>query len=318
MPELPEVQNTVDGIRAHVLGRTITHVWTDYNSPHYHGKQNIKDPAYFRTFKKRTTGRTIIDVTRRAKQIFITLDDESIIAVHMKMTGHFLYGQWDWNRSKHKWQPPAGFWDKQWDITREEVKKTMPFSDPFNDFIHLMFDLDDGSQLAFSDMRKFATISLLESYDEYLEMARHYGPEPLQPRLSFGGFMERLQTKPNMMVKPALLDQSLVAGFGNIYSDEVLWAAGVHPESIVSHIPEKQWNDIFTHGKRILRSAIKHGGDSMGDYRRIDGTGGTFQGMHQVYQRDGQPCNRCGNIIEKKQIGQRIGRLCSGCQQFFG
>ena len=314
MPELPEVQNTVEGIRAHVLGQTIRSVWTDYGSRAYRGKANIKDPAYFRVFKTQVTDSTVVDVRRRAKQIFIVLDSGCIIAVHMKMTGHFLIGQWDWNQQAKKWQPPAGFWNPHWELTREEVKKTMPLSDPYNDFIHLLFDLDNGQQLALSDMRKFATISLLADEAEMDHIAAQYGPEPLEPRLTFEQFMSHLKNHPKMMVKPALLDQSLIAGFGNIYSDEVLYTARVHPESLVSHIPEEQWRDIFTSGKKILKTAIKYGGDSTGDYRRIDGTGGTYQGMHQVYRRENHACHTCPGIIEKKQIGPRVGRFCSQCQ----
>ena len=317
MPELPEVQNTVDGIREHVLGCRIVHVWTDYNSPAYLGKPNIKDPVYFKFFKKHVLDKKIIDVHRRAKQIFITLEDGCIISVHMKMTGHFLIGKWDWNRKENKWQPPAGYWNKSWDLTKEEVKKTMPLSDPYNDFIHLMFELDSGQHLAFSDMRKFGTVTLLENLDQYNTAVSHYGPEPLQSRLSFEMFISKIKNKPHMMVKPALLDQSLISGFGNIYTDELLFAVGVDGESTVSAIPEEKWREIFTVGKKILRTAIQHGGDSMGDYRKVDGTGGTYQGFHQVYQRNGQPCLTCGATIEKKQIGQRIGRYCPHCQKLY-
>lgn len=317
MPELPEVQNTVEGIREHVIGYTIKDVWTDYGSPAYLGKPNIKDPAYFRFFKKHVVGKTIVSVKRRAKQIFITLNCGHIISVHMKMTGHFLVGQWDWNRREKKWQPPAGFWNQSWDLSRDEVKKTMPLSEPYNDFIHLMLTLNDGRQLAFSDMRKFGTVSLLSNEQEYTEATAHYGPEPLDPKTTFKVFMSKITTRPNMMVKPALLDQSLVAGFGNIYSDEVLFTAGVHPESVVSHIPEDRWRAIYTAGRKLLQKAIKHGGDSTGDYRKVDGRGGTFHGLHQVYGRDGQPCLDCGEIIEKKQIGARIGRFCSHCQTIY-
>lgn len=314
MPELPEVQNTVDGIRERTLGRTILEVWTNYDSPVYYGKKNIKDPRYFTEFRSKVIGQQIVGVERRAKQIFIHLSNETSIAVHMKMTGHFLVGSWDWNALEQKWQPPAGFWNKSWNLSKEEVRKTMPFSDPFNDFIHLMFNLDQDLQLAFSDMRKFGTIVLLENREEYAQTIAHYGPEPLEPDLSFDQFMSKLKTRPHKQVKTALLDQSLIAGFGNIYSDEVLFAARVHPESFVSKIPKQQWYDIYTYGRDILRAAIRHGGDSMGDYRRVDGTGGTYQGLHQVYQRENQACRRCGKMIEKKQIGARIGRYCPGCQ----
>ena len=113
MPELPEVQTTVNGLREHVVGKTITHVWTNYASNFYKGKNNIKDPAYFKFFKKHVEGKKITAAERRAKQIFITLNCGHIIAVHMKMTGHFMYGQWNWHSKEKKWQPQEGFLEQK-------------------------------------------------------------------------------------------------------------------------------------------------------------------------------------------------------------
>lgn len=319
MPELPEVQTTVDGLETYVVGRTITALWTDYDSPHYRGKQNIKDPAYFKQFKKKVTGTSIIAVSRRAKQIFITLSSGDYIAVHMKMTGHFLYGQWQWNNKLKKWQPPEGYWNKTWDQDKESTKQELPFSDPFNDFIHLHMILDNGMHLAFSDMRKFATIFLIEDQKQFNDIIAHYGPEPLEKGMTFDRFISRLTTRPRMQVKTALLDQSLVSGFGNIYTDEVLWSVGVHPESLSGNIPESLWRDIFTHGKKILRTALKHGGDSMGDYRKIDGRGGSFHDFHRAYQRENTVCAKpgCHGVLEKMQVGARIARVCPEHQQLY-
>lgn len=314
MPELPEVQNTVDGLRAHVIGKTIKDVWTDYGSLAYRGRANIKDGDYFSYFRSQTQGTTIVDITRRAKHIFISLDSGATISVHMKMTGHFLYGHWEWDAAGHKWQPPEGFWNKDWELSKEEVRHTMPLSDPFNDFIHLMFTFTDESQLALSDMRTFASVSLLEDPKEVQAAMDQYGPEPLVPGTRWHTLTAKLRTRPNKHIKTALLDQSLIAGFGNIYTDETLWAARVHPESQVGALPDDVWKKIITEGKRILSTALKHGGDSEGDYRRIDGTGGTFHNMHQVYKQEGSPCPRCGTPIEKKQIGPRVGRYCPACQ----
>jgi len=314
MPELPEVQNTVNGINESVLGRTITDVWSDYDSPFYYGKKQIKDPEYFKYFKKYVIGSQIIKARRRAKQILITLDSGFVIYVHMKMTGHFLYGQWIWNNVKSKWEPEVGFWNKSWGISKEDVKKTMPFSDPFNDFIHVLFKLDNGMQLAFSDMRKFGTLTLLETQSEIIKAQEQYGPEPLNPLMSYQEIFKVLRNKPNKKIKTALLDQSLIAGYGNIYTDEVLFICKIHPESKVSTIPEEKWKELYSEGSNLLTLAISHGGDSTGDYRKIDGTGGGFHNMDQVYQRENTPCLRCKSLIEKKQIDARVGRFCPNCQ----
>jgi len=249
MPELPEVQNTVEGIARLALKKTITDVWSDYDSSFYYGKRQIKDPAYFRS--------------------------------------------------------------------KEEVKKTMPFSDPFNDFIHVVFTLENDMQLAFSDMRKFATMTLLENQKEIQTICDQYGPEPLESGQTKEKLFSEVRKKPTKKIKTALLDQSLIAGYGNIYTDEVLFITAIHPESQVGAIPEEKWQELFEEGRKLLKLAIKHGGDSMGDYRRIDGTGGNFHDMHQMYQKEKTPCNQCGEIIIKKQIDQRVGRLCLGCQIYY-
>ncbi len=317
MPELPEVQNTVDGINSSVMGETITDAWSDYDSPFYYGKNQIKDPVYFNYFKQQIIGTKILRAERRAKHILIYLDSGATIAVHMKMTGHFLYGHWDWDNVDNKWQPESGFWDTSWDMTKDEVKKTMPFSDPFNNFIHVLFHLGNGMHLAFSDMRKFASMTLLENESEIQDLLHQYGPEPLAHGMTAHKLFHKLKTRPNKKIKTALLDQSLVAGYGNIYTDEALFASCIHPESRVRAIPDDAWEKLFIESKKILRSAIKHGGDSMGDYRRIDGTGGTFHNMHTMYQKEKTPCIRCEEIIIKKQIDARVGRLCPNCQVLY-
>ena len=326
MPELPEVQTTVDGINRYCINHVITDVWSDYDSPFYHGKKSIKDPRYFTHFQERVTGSRIIGAKRRAKLILIEIEKESkamTIAVHMKMTGHFMYGHWEWNESEMRFEPPEGFWNKTWAISKEQVYRTLPFSDPYNNYIHLMFDLKNPGgkavQLAFSDMRKFGSVTLFESTEELEDALAGIGPEPLEPGLSFDLFMSKLRTRPKKKVKTALLDQSLIAGFGNIYTDEVLWAVGVHPESEVGIIPDDRWREIFRQGKKILEVALQHGGDSMGDYRNIDGQGGSFQNMHKAYQKEGTACTRkgCSGVLEKKLIDQRVGRLCPAHQKLF-
>ncbi|MDR3558331.1 MAG: DNA-formamidopyrimidine glycosylase family protein, partial [Candidatus Pacebacteria bacterium] len=131
MPELPEVQTTVNGLNKHIRGLTITDVWTDYNSLFQRGKDSIQDPAYFKLFKKRTVGRKVMSASRLAKNVLITLDSGDVILVHMKMTGHLMYGDYD-------------------------------RSDPFNRFIHLVFTFDNSKTLELSDMRKFAKVTLVQ------------------------------------------------------------------------------------------------------------------------------------------------------------
>jgi len=130
----------------------------------------------------------------------------------------------------------------------------MPFSDPFNDFIHVMFTLENDMQLAFSDMRKFATMTLLENPKEIKALHDQYGPEPLEDGQTTKKLFTKIKMKPNKKIKTALLDQSLIAGYGNIYTDEVLFITSIHPESQVGAIPERKWQELFTEGKKRLSS----------------------------------------------------------------
>ncbi len=156
MPELPEAQTTVNGLNEYVKGLTIKDVWTDFNSPLLMFRETIKNPEYFKLFKKKVIGAKIIKSERRGKNILINLDNGYTILIHMKMTGHLLYGTYSKrkmknekfkNNAEYKWEP----------VTPESLK------DPFNRFIHLVFTLSNGKHLALCDARKFSKVVLLDS-----------------------------------------------------------------------------------------------------------------------------------------------------------
>ncbi len=287
MPELPEVQTTAAGLDMRIRGFTITDVWTDYNSAFHKGKGSIKDPAYFTYFKKEVISKKIVRVSRRAKNVLIHLSDDSIILVHMKMTGHLLYG--DYNRK-----------------------------DPFNRFIHFILTFSNGKTLELSDMRKFAKITLIKEAE--LETSVHLadiGPEPLEKSFTFPIFKERLHTRQMGRIKNVLMDQSVIAGVGNIYSDEALWRVGIHPEEPVKNIPDTLLKKLFSATKSVLEKGIDFGGDSMSDYRNIDGEPGKFQGQHRAYRKTGETCTKpgCKGTILRKVVGGRSAHFCSEHQR---
>ena len=278
MPELPEVQTTVNGLNKTVKGRKIVGVWTDYKSAHAMHAESIKNPKYFAKFKKVVVGAKIKGARRRAKNILIELDNGETILVHMKMTGHFVYN------------PPAKY-----------------------PFVHLIFELDNGKELAFSDLRKFAKVTLFK--DEHLEKL---GPEPLDKNFSYPIFKSHLLKRPKGKIKQVLMDQSVVAGIGNIYSDEILWLAGVHPLSIVQKIPEKNIKLMYKAALHTLRKGIDFGGDSTSDYRNIDGKPGRFQATHNAYQRTGEKCKkRDGGTMKRIVVGARSAHFCPVHQKLF-
>jgi formamidopyrimidine-DNA glycosylase len=285
MPELPEVQTTVNGLNRTVKGRKIIEIWTDYTSQFYKNKDEIKNPIFFKKFKRKVIGQKILKAERRGKNILIHLSQGESILVHMKMTGYFFYNP-----------------------TQEAP------------FIHLTFSLDNGRKLAFSDMRKFAKVTLVktDSLKESLHL-RHLGPEPLDPSFKFRTFSSQLRKRSRGKIKQVLMDQSLISGIGNIYSDEILWRAGVHPLSHPDKIPEKNLRVMFKATKDTLRKGVRLGGDSMSDYRNIKGEKGQFQEHHRAYQKHKTKCSKkgCSGLLEKIKVGARSAHFCPKHQKLF-
>ena len=195
MPELPEVETTVRHLEKKVKGRTFFDIWSDW-------KKTVKKPRSFENFKKELRGKKILRVKRRAKNILFDLSEEKTLLAHQKMTGHFLVGKW--KKEGGAWQPPPG-----------------PLSDKDNSYIHLMFIFKDGSMMALSDLRKFAKVELWDSEKLKLEMQK-LGPEPLEKDFTFAKFKKQLKGE-KRKIKQAIMDPSVIAGIGNIYSDEILW-----------------------------------------------------------------------------------------------
>lgn len=301
MPELPEVQTTADDLNKLIKGQVIKNSWSGYNSKYYYGKPQIKDPKYFKLFSKEIAGEKVIGVTRRGKNVLINLSNNKTILVHMKMTGHILYGKY--KKDKNSWVPDV---------------KSGPLLDPFNGWIRFIVEFKNGKHLALSDMRKFAKITLLETNNLLdSEDLQKIGPEILDGTFNFKKFKERLHKKPNGKIKTVLMDQEILAGIGNIYSDEALWLTKIHPENIVEKISEEKLKELFKNCKKVLNKGIDFKGDSMQDYRRPSGEPGDFQNHHNVYQRKNKECNRkdCEGKISRIVVGSRSSHYCPNCQK---
>lgn len=332
MPELPEVQTTVDGINAEVASSSIKDVWTDYNSLFHAGKDNIKNPEYFSHFKKDVVGATITRAARVGKNILIHLSNGKTILTHMKMTGHYMYGKYvkvpkvqsGGRSSSHfvsskardtKMRVRSSHPSETW----EPEAKDGPLRDPYNRHIHLVFTLSDGNHLAFSDLRKFAKVFVFDTENEKeIEDLMHIGPDPLSDAFTYDVFKTQLLKRKTWNIKQALMEQSLIAGIGNIYSDEILWIADVHPLSIVGKIPEKQFKAMYEATRPILERGINFGGDSDSDYRNIYGEPGKFQNKHNAYRRTDEPCPRNDRgTIERLKVGGRSAHFCNKHQNLF-
>src|SRR3989344_4145053 len=269
MPELPEVQTTVNGLNKTVRGRKITGVWSDYR----------RNPV-----PSSIVGAKIRGVERRGKNILINLSNGETLLIHMKMTGHFVYNR------------------------------------PHYPYVRFSLTLDNGKILSLSDMRRFAKVATIDTKDfEKSPHLEHLGPEPLDDNFKITNFKLRINKKPNGKIKTVLMDQTLIAGIGNIYSDEILWRAGVHPLAIPKAIPEKQFKLMFIAMKEVLQKGIDFGGDSMSDYRNIEGERGKFQEHHQAYRRTDKRCTKkgCPGIITRLVVGARSAHFCPEHQILF-
>lgn len=285
MPELPEVETTVRALRESVVGRTIKNLWTDWPTITRHPK-NIKE------FARRIKNRRIVKVWRRAKFVILDIEGKESIFVHQKISGHLLYGRW---RRKGK------VWHSVLDGPLRD--------DPDNRFIRLVIGLDNGYQLALADQRRFGKIMLID--DEALgtiSAVRDLGPEPFE--VSKSGFLKLFKGKRGV-VKQVLMDPKFIAGIGNIYADEILWASAVHPLSRVEALSPAVIGLIYKNMRSILAKAIRYQGTSMDDYRLPSGEFGKFQNMTRAYHETGNACRKKdGGVIERLKIGGRSAHFC--------
>jgi len=296
MPELPEVQTIVNDLQKILPGLKIAGIETDW--------EKMFKNCSFDKFKKEVVGEKILDVRRLGKNILIDLSNNKTVLVHQKMTGHFLYGNWK------AADPPAGGW------LSEEAGAIR--DDPQNRFIHLVFDLSNGplrseasKQLALSDLRKFAKVLLWPTGKlSELEDINNLGPDPTDKDFDFKKFKERLDEKKGK-IKTVLMDQSVFSGIGNIYSDEILWLAGIHPLRQVSSLTREELKSIFNSTKKILKKAIEARGTSDSDYRDPSGKKGHYQDILYVYGLEGEKCQKKdGGIITRLKISGRSAHFC--------
>jgi len=278
MPELPEVETIVKDLKRFVPGLKIRDVWTDV--------------LKFKKIKKYIVKEKILKVERRGKNILISLTHDKILLVHQKMTGHLMYGKW--RQRDHRW---------------ESILPGPMYDDPENRFIHLVLFLSNDRQLALCDMRKFAKVVVIPT-EKILDEFEQMGPEPLDKKFNFKKFKEIIVGKKGK-IKTVLMDQSVIAGIGNIYSDEILWLAGIHPLKKISSLKEAGLKKIYQSIKPVLNKAIEARGSSYIDYRDAQGRKGRYQEMQNAYGLKGEKCKkRDGGIIQKIRVGGRSAHFC--------
>lgn len=309
MPELPEVTTTVNGLQKVLPGLSLSGIWTDLakENPIKQFENTIKNKAFFIKFKNKTIGAKVLKVERRAKNILIHLNNNQTILIHLKMTGHLIFGKYNFIKKENKWVP--------------DKKERKELHDPYNRFIHFVFSFSNSkNQLVFCDTRKFGKITIFDTNklkEDHHDLNK-LGPEPLDKDFTFKKFEKQIKSK-NGKIKTILMDQSIISGIGNIYSDEMLWLSNIHPESNPEKIPEVNLELLYSSMKKVLNRGIKFGGDSTSDYRNIDGAKGEFQGKHNVYKKKDEKCGKSGclGVIIRKVVNGRSAHFCNLHQKLF-
>jgi len=230
------------------------------------------------TLVPKVLGHAVSRVYRRAKVLLIEMDDGLTLAFHLKMTGRVVHGA---KRAAHKHD-------------------------------RIMFDLDDGSQLVFSDMRKFGYVRSFASGElENWAFLQKAGPEPLET--SPADLADLIKGR-KAVIKGLLLNQSVVVGVGNIYADESLFRAGIHPATRADRVSRAKVLKLFSELQSVLRQAIAENGSSISDYVNADGDAGSFQNSFNVYGKKGQECPTCKTSLEVAKVAGRTSTFCPKCQ----
>jgi len=281
VPELPEVETVARDLRQRIVGATITGARCSW-------ARTLRTHAP-EAFAVAVTGRRVESVGRRAKQVVVELTGEAALTIHLKMTGQLF---------------------------------VVPAATPEDPYVRLILELEDGREIRFRDIRKFGKIGLYGRDPLTGELVTEVGgaavfaalgPEPLDDAFTVRDFRRRLRRRSGRL-KPLLLDQSFVVGVGNIYADEALWAARLHPLRTAGTLRPTDERHLYDSIRTILAEAVERRGSSIDDYTAPDGDG-SMQEHLQVYQRTGEPCPRCGRPVKRIVVGSRSTHLCSWCQR---
>jgi len=272
VPELPEVETVRAGIAPVLEGARIT-------------RATISDPRLVRPFAPELVAAELVDervetVDRRGKYLIVRFESGRVLLIHLRMTGSLRHGR-------------SGSLE----------------DDPHR---RAVLSLDNGSDVAYRDVRRFGTWELLEPGELRAYLAARLGPEPLGP-MSAGRLGKRLAGR-RTPLKAALLDQRTLAGLGNIYVDEALWYARLNPLRSAGSLEPEELGRLHRGIRKALRLGIERQGASLRDYARPDGESGSMQDEFRVYGRDGEPCGRCKKPIAKTRVAGRGTHFCPRCQ----
>lgn len=299
MPELPEVETIKQGLGI-LKGHKIVSV-------------DVRVSKLFKGDEKELVDQKVHDIERRAKLLIWKLDNIFLL-IHLKMTGQLIFIKQPLATSNQQLAKKARGQKLEADAVvggHPDKKYNSPLP---HKYTHIIIEFDHGT-LYYNDLRKFGWMKLIKTEQKLKVETDEYGPEYDWPEYNSTYLLTKIDKYKNRTIKQILLDQTVVAGLGNIYSDEVLFCARINPKQKANNIDNKQISRLYECIPEVIKKALKHGGSSARDYKKVDGSEGTFLSVANVYKREKLPCNVCGTLIEKVKIGSRTSRSCPQCQK---
>lgn len=288
MPELPEVETIRRGLNGLIIGKVVASI--EYDTL----KSFPNAPADVEGFLR---GARVTAVRRRAKVLIIDLSSEYSLVIHLKMTGQMVFVGEERFGAGHPNESLIG------QLPDRSTRVTIEFT--------------DGSHLYFNDQRKFGWMRLMPTVEvPNIDFMKRVGPEPLEADFTASEFAERFTRRANTSIKAALLDQSVIAGVGNIYADESLWGARIHPQRLVKSLSLADFAQLYTELRTVMNLAIEKGGSTDKNYINAEGKRGSYLDFARVFRREGETCPRHPDvIIEKLRVAGRGTHICPVCQR---
>lgn len=287
MPELPEVETVRRGLHELIIGRAIANV--QHDTPKSFPNDSRQVDAFL-------VGAVVTDVRRRAKVLLIDLSTGYSLVVHLKMTGQLVFRGETVFGAGHPNESLIGV------LPDRSTRVTLGFN--------------DESKLFFNDQRKFGWMKLIPTLEVTdLPFMQKVGPEPLEQSFTPAEFALRFVRRSRTSIKAALLDQTVVAGVGNIYADESLWGAKIHPQRLVSSVTADEFEALHHELRLVMNLAIEKGGSTDKNYVNAEGKRGSYMDFARVFRREGLECHRCGTTVIKFKAAGRGTHICPNCQR---
>lgn len=283
MPELPEVETIRLGLQDKILGKKIEDV-------------EVNVAKIFQGSANQIVGAKFKNIRRRGKILIIDLDNGKSLVIHLKLTGQLVYHQ---NGSRATFGHPIPF-----------AGTTLP-----SKTTHVIFSFEDGSKLYYNDVRKFGWIKVVKTDEvEKIKAIQEFGPEPLTKEFTENRFKEIVQNR-KKPIKLVLMDQTEIAGVGNIYANESLFLAGISPLRKANTLTEKEIEKLYKSLLQVLKEGIKYGGSSENAYVNALGEKGEMQNHFRVYAQAGEKCPKCEGKVKRIVLGGRGTFYCPDCQK---